>query len=71
MKDTEVKRLLYQDSEAFKAGIVGKTEIIEKACKWLDENATKYESGTGMGCIPFSNIEDMINDFRKAMLEEE
>ena len=41
--------------------------IIEKACEWLDQNVVKYESGTRMGYIPFSFIEDMINDFRKAM----
>lgn len=39
MKDTEVKRLLYQDSEAFKAGcIVGKVETIGKATVWLLSN---------------------------------
>lgn len=36
MKDTERTRLLYQDSEAFKAGVeVGKKETIERAMKWL------------------------------------
>lgn len=43
--------------------------MIEKACEWLDQNVVKYESGTRMGYIPFSFIEDMINDFRKAMEE--
>lgn len=43
--------------------------MIEKACEWLDQNVVKYESGTKMGYIPFSLIEDMINDFRKAMEE--
>lgn len=38
MKDTEVKRLVYQDSEAFKEGIkVGKKEMIEKARQWITE----------------------------------
>ena len=36
MKNIEVKKLLYQDSEAFKEGIkAGRTEAIEKACKWI------------------------------------
>jgi hypothetical protein len=43
--------------------------MIDKACEWLDQNVVKYESGTKMGYIPFSLIEDMINDFRKAMKE--
>ena len=42
---------------------------IEKACEWLDQNTVKYESGTNMGYIPFSLIEDMINDFKQAMKE--
>ena len=39
MKDTEVKRWLYQDSEGFKEGIeVGKKEIIDKAFQWITEH---------------------------------
>lgn len=61
MKDTEVKRLLYQDSEAFKAGVeVGKKEIIEKATQWLFENVYDY-----------LNPEDQkrVGSFRNAMEE--
>lgn len=37
MKDTEVKRLVYQDSEAFQEGVkVGKMETIEKARQWFN-----------------------------------
>ena len=40
MKDTEVKRLLYQDSEAFQEGVkVGKGEMIKK----LRELKSDYE----------------------------
>lgn len=39
MKDTEVKRLLYQDSEGFKEGVkVGKMEMIEKVEQWLTKS---------------------------------
>lgn len=56
MKDTEVKRLLYQDSEAFKSGcIVGKIETIGKAAVWLLSN----------GLDSFQ-----VELFKKAMLEE-
>ena len=43
--------------------------MIDKACDWLNQNVEKYESVTKMGYMPFSLIEDMINDFRKAMEE--
>ena len=58
------------EREAFEKGAywADKT-MIDKACEWLDQNVVKYESGTRMGYIPFSFIEDMINDFRKAMEE--
>ena len=43
MKDTEVKRLVYQDNFAFNEGIkVGKKETIEKATQWLFENVYDY-----------------------------
>lgn len=39
MKDSEVKRLVYQSSEAFKEGYeVGKKETIDKACEWIKEH---------------------------------
>lgn len=59
MKDTEVKRLLYQDSEAFKEGVeVGKKEMIEKATLWLYENVFYYPEES-----------DQIELFIKAMEE--
>lgn len=59
MKDTEVKRLLYQDSEAFKEGVeVGKKEMIEKATLWLFENVFYYPEES-----------DKIELFIKAMEE--
>ena len=43
MKDTEVKRLVYQDDFAFNEGIkVGKKETIEKATQWLFEHVYDY-----------------------------
>lgn len=39
MKDSEVKRLVYQSSEAFKEGYeVGKKETIERAAEWIREH---------------------------------
>ena len=39
MKDSEVKRLVYQSSEAFKEGYeVGKKEMIERAVEWIKEH---------------------------------
>ena len=59
MKDTEVKRLVYQDSEAFKEGVkVGKKEMIEKATLWLFENIFYYPEES-----------DKIELFIKAMEE--
>ena len=59
MKDTEVKRLVYQDSEAFKEGVkVGKKEMIEKATLWLYENVFYYPEES-----------DQIELFIKAMEE--
>lgn len=59
MKGTEVKRLLYQDSEAFKVGVeVGKKEMIEKATLWLFENVFYYPEES-----------DKIELFIKAMEE--
>lgn len=68
MKDTEVKRLLYQDSEAFKAGIeVGKKEVIDRACEWLNKYADDFavpESETGR-----VYVDDLVSEFREAMEE--
>lgn len=62
------KTLTVKEEKAFQAGAewADKT-MIEKACDWLNQNVEKYESVTKMGYMPFSLIEDMINDFRKAM----
>lgn len=70
MKDTEVKRTLYQDSEAFKAGIeVGRKEVIEKAYEYLLSNIDKdliiYNDTS------WKNLIEFAEDFRNAMLEEE
>ncbi len=67
MKDTERLRLLYQDSEAFKAGIeVGKKEVIEKAIVWMKEQVyQEYGGGPLERLIP----DERIEDFRKAMEE--
>ena len=68
----ELKRPITPDdvADAFEGGAewADKT-MIEKACDWLDQNVEKYESVTKMGYMPFCLIEDMINDFRKAMEE--
>ena len=58
------------DEKTFKEAVewADKT-MIDKACDWLNQNVEKYESVTKMGYMPFSLIEDMINDFRKAMEE--
>lgn len=65
MKNTEVKRLVYQDDFAFNEGIkVGKKETIEKAVEWLQ----KYfvEDHYGMSPSGFCVFADM---FIKAMEE--
>lgn len=43
-------------------------QMIEKACKWLEENADKYLFNTwgGTGYVPKCSIR-LFNDFRKAM----
>lgn len=67
MKDTEKLRLLYQDSEAFKAGIeVGRKEIIDKSCKWLKFNTNWGDKWDNMR----RNLDfGKIDEFRKAMEE--
>lgn len=74
MKNIEVKKLLYQDSEAFKEGIkAGRTEAIEKACKWIKKYT--YQDCLGVSPIArlkvgFSSVEELIEDFQKAMEEQ-
>lgn len=83
MKDTEVKRWLYQDSEDFKEGIeVGKMETIDKARQWLEDRFYNggmhllenpdggYRKAYDIRC-GFESTQEMVNDFRKAMTEEE
>lgn len=40
--------------------------MINKACEWLDKNITNYKSDM-MGYIEYSQINDIIQDLRKAM----
>lgn len=42
--------------------------MIDKACEWLNKNITNYKSDM-MGYIEYSQISDIIQDFRKAMEE--
>ena len=81
MKDMQVKRWLYQDSEGFKEGIeVGKMETIDKARQWFEDRF--YNGGMRLLanedggyreaydiCCGFESIQEMVNDFRKAMEE--
>lgn len=55
----------------FKDGIIWGAKwadktMIDKVCKWLDKNITNYKSDM-MGYIEYSQISDIIRDFRKAM----
>lgn len=40
--------------------------MIENACEWLDKNITNYKSDM-IGYIEYTQINDIIQDFRKAM----
>lgn len=61
MKDTEVKRLLYQNSEAFLAGVeVGIDETINKAAHWLFANVYDYS---------YPEDQNRVADFIQAMKE--
>jgi hypothetical protein len=70
MKDTEVKRLLYQDSEAFQEGVkVGKGEMIKKLRelksdyeKDLDAEPRVYEKDIQL-CAKISLIEKLILEY--------
>ena len=47
MKETEIKKLLYQQNEAFHEGYkVGKQETIEEVCEWLKNNLTPLIDNT-------------------------
>lgn len=55
------------DEKSFKEGVEWSDKtMIDKDCGWLGDNLTNYESNT-MGYIHFSQIEEIIKDFRKAM----
>lgn len=48
-------------------------QMIEKACKWLEENIGEYEDiyyDVGVFVSPDFRIEEFINDFKKAMKGE-
>lgn len=45
-----------------------KNKFIEKVCEWLNKNITNYKSDM-MGYIEYSQINDIIQDLRKAMEE--
>lgn len=68
MKDSEVKRLLYQGSEAFEEGIkVGEMETIDKACKWLIN--IDFDNYDFRDCDESFNNDLFVDAFRKAMEE--
>ena len=61
MKDTEVMRMLYHNSEAFNVGIeVGKKEVIDKACEYAK---ARYDLDY---C---RNVMDILN-YLKSLVEE-
>lgn len=66
MKDTEITRVVYGDSDAFKKGIeVGRKETIEKAWDWFYNMTLDYMSGD----ITDVKWGSMKEDFFKAMEE--
>lgn len=75
MKNTERIRLLYQNDCAFNMGIiVGKKEMIEKACQWLKKCFYEQEHESDYGYYitletTFDELNDVIDNFRKAMEE--
>ena len=61
MKNTEVMRMLYYNSEAFNVGIeVGKKEVIDKACEYAK---ARYD----LDCC--GNVRDVLN-YLKGLAEE-
>ena len=74
MKNTEVKRLVYQGDFAFNEGIkVGKEETIEKAVAYL--NNVLFEVASGVNNIPnvmsveSKTMKEFIDGFLKVMEE--
>ncbi len=62
MKDTEVMRMLYHNSEAFNVGIeVGKKEVIDKACEYAKARYDLDYCG---------NVRDVLN-YLKSLVEEQ
>lgn len=61
MKDTEVMRMLYHNSEAFNVGIeVGKKEVIDKAYEYAK---ARYD----LDCC--GNVRDVLN-YLKSLVEK-
>ena len=61
MKDTEVMRMLYHNSEVFNVGIeVGKKEVIDKACEYTKARYDLDYCG---------NVMDILN-YLKSLVEE-
>ena len=61
MKNTEVMRMLYYNSEAFNMGIeVGKKEVIDKACEYAKARYDLDYCG---------NVRDVLN-YLKSLAEE-
>ena len=61
MKDTEIMRMLYHNSETFNVGIeVGKKEVIDKACEYAK---ARYDLDY---C---ENVKDIIS-YLKSLMEE-
>lgn len=62
MKDTEVMRMLYRNSEAFNVGIeVGRKEVIDKAYEYAKARYDLDYCG---------NIKDILN-YLKSLVEEQ
>lgn len=60
-----------ENYEEFRDGVIWGAKwadktMIDKACEWLDKNITNYKSDM-MGYIEYSQITDVIQDFREAM----
>lgn len=83
MKDSEVKKLVYQSSEAFKEGYeVGKKEMIERAVEWIKEHIDIPYEGEFIDDSPVASdyiewcekrleyAEAVVDAFKTAMEEE-
>lgn len=56
-----------------KLELVEEDPIIEKACKWLDDNLyTTYDmfNNTGVDSVNYHTVEEFIEEFKKAMYEK-